>query len=309
MNGNLMMYADNYGGSQVFRATECCEEEINNLKEKIVNLEEDLQEAKLDGSVEVTGPTVNQPNSNLKMTGEVKVMTNVTGKSVYMDKTKVTAKVVVTASEDVEVTNVTVDGSFKENGAVFSINNAEKVIYKDLEFNAETAYNGIEVGLSSTNLPKEVVFENCTFKGVMRNNAISVFGMQEGGTITIKDCIFEDVSNVVRYSNKSNVKDVVMNIINCKVGKWSDTPEYAGLVICQDYTSKTDKEAVDNNLFSEDKLTINVTNTFVNNKSISGMVKKQGVQNTVVYVYRDKGKPASVNINDDENAYPRIFLK
>lgn len=309
MSKNEMMCADGYGKLHVFRATECCEDEITALKEQIANLEEDVQDAKLDGAVEVNGPSVNSPTSNLKMTGEVTTATNVTGKSLFMHNTKVTAKVVVNVTENVEANDVVVDGAYPGSGSVFSLNNADKVVYKNMKFNATDAYNGVEVGLSSTDFPTEVVFEDCVFTGTLRNNAISVFGMKENGVITLKNCEFESVSNVLRYSNKLNVNGVTINFVNCKIKAWAKEPEYAGLVICQDYTSKTPEETVTNDLFTNDKLTINVENTYYDGDNMTNVVKKHGVQNTVVYVYRDKGNPKAVQYADNAEAYPKVVVK
>ena len=186
MSKNKMMCADGYDKLHVFRATECCEDEINALKEQIAALQEDVQEAKLDGATEVNGGVVNNPESNVKMTSEVATATNITAKSVYMDGATVSAKVVVNVSENVEATDVVVNGAFTGSGSVFSVNNAEKVVYKGLKFEATDSYNAVEVGLSSNKQVKEVVFEDCVFSGPVRNNAISVFGVEEGTVITIK---------------------------------------------------------------------------------------------------------------------------
>ena len=61
MSKNKMMCADGYDKLHVFRATECCEDEINALKEQIAALQEDVQEAKLDGATEVNCGVVNNP--------------------------------------------------------------------------------------------------------------------------------------------------------------------------------------------------------------------------------------------------------
>lgn len=150
-----------------------------------------------------------------------------------------TAKSVVTKVQgngDVELYNVVVDGNIekKTSNAGVIVNSEDNVVIDGMEFNA-TGYNSVEVGLNS--LPKNVTIKNCKFVGKMSNNAISVFGLQEGGQLLIQDCEFEDVSNAIRLSNKENVAYNV-KIERCKCKNWA-TGNYAGFLIFQDYNSKT----------------------------------------------------------------------
>ena len=82
-------------------------------------------------------------------------------------------------SGNVEINNLSVSGNFpKANGnAVININESEYIVFKDMIFDSSDIYNGIEIGLNSTTLPKKILFENCKFTGAFSNNAILIFGI------------------------------------------------------------------------------------------------------------------------------------
>ena len=302
-----------YGKRHLFVDTPCCEDKdamIAEMEQTIKSLEADVQDAKLDGATEVSAPVVNTPNSNVKITTPVSVDTKVTAKSIFMDGSQVNAKLDMTVSEVVEATNVEVTGNYPGSSVVVNIKEGEKMVFKGLTFNTEDAYNAFNIGLSGKILPKEITFEDCTFAGKLRNNAISVFGVQEGGVITVKNCVFENSSNAFRFSNSANVSNVTFNVINCVVKTWDSSADYAGLMICQDYTSKTADECVANNLFASEKLTINVENTIgPDGKNMTDYVKESGIQNTVVYVWRDKSNPKAVHYSEMPEAYPTVKVK
>ena len=214
-------------------------------------------------------------------------------------------------SNNIEVNNLNISGDFpKENGnSVISLNNAEYVVFKDMTFNSNNVYNGVEIGLNSEKLPKNILFENCKFEGTFSNNAILVFGTQNDATITLSNCTFDKLSNALRLSNKSNASGVTVNIINCSVNQWEETnKEYGGFLICEDYTS--DASSVDsNNLFGNGKITINFMNlTHKGEKVIySNASKCCGTkdENQVVYVYADN--VGFVNYSEDK--YPIVTFK
>ena len=214
-------------------------------------------------------------------------------------------------SNNIEVNNLNISGDFpKENGnSVISLNNAEYVVFKDMTFNSNNVYNGVEIGLNSEKLPKNILFENCKFEGTFSNNAILVFGTQNDATITLSNCTFDKLSNALRLSNKSNASGVTVNIINCSVNQWEETnKEYGGFLICEDYTS--DASSVDsNNLFGNGKITVNFMNlTHKGEKVIySNASKCCGTkdENQVVYVYADN--VGFVNYSEDK--YPIVTFK
>ena len=113
-----------------------------------------------------------------------------------------------------------------------------------------------------------------------------------------------------RYSPLSASPRFLRNIMNCVVKTWDSSADYAGLMICQDYTSKTADECVANNLFASEKLTINVENTIgPDGKNMTDYVKESGIQNTVVYVWRDKSNPKAVHYSEMPEAYPTVKVK
>ena len=214
-------------------------------------------------------------------------------------------------SNNIEANNLNISGDFpKENGnSVISLNDAEYVVFKDMTFNSNNVYNGIEIGLNSEKLPKNILFENCKFEGTFLNNAILVFGTQNNATITLSNCSFDKLSNALRLSNKSNASGVTVNIINCSVNQWEETnKEFGGFLICEDYTS--DASSVDsNNLFGDGKITINFMNLIHKGEKViySNASRCCGTkdENQVVYVYAD-----NVGfVNYSENKYPIVSFK
>lgn len=214
-------------------------------------------------------------------------------------------------SNNIEVNNLNISGNFpRENGnSVISLNDADYVVFKDITFNSNNVYNGVEIGLNSEKLPKNILFENCKFEGTFSNNAILVFGTQNDATITLSNCTFDKLSNALRLSNKSNASGVTVNIINCSVNQWEETnKEYGGFLICEDYTS--DASSVDsNNLFGNGKITVNFMNlTHKGEKVIySNASRCCGTkdENQVVYVYADN--VGFVNYSEDK--YPIVTFK
>ena len=214
-------------------------------------------------------------------------------------------------SNNIEVNNLNISGNFpKENGnSVISLNDADYVVFKDMIFNSNNVYNGVEIGLNSEKLPKNILFENCKFEGTFSNNAILVFGTQNDATITLSNCTFDKLSNALRLSNKSNASGVTVNIINCSVNQWEETnKEYGGFLICEDYTS--DASSVDsNNLFGNGKIRVNFMNlTHKGEKVIySNASRCCGTkdENQVVYVYADN--VGFVNYSEDK--YPIVTFK
>ena len=65
---------------------------------------------------------------------------------------------------------------------------------------------------------------------------------------------------MLRISNRTNAKNVTINIEDCVIDKWDADPMYGGFLIMQDYTSKNMDQFNEANPFGKDKLTINVKN-------------------------------------------------
>lgn len=198
----------------------------------------------IDVEYDGSNSEINEPEKDVTFaaTQDVTTPVEIVGKNVTVNG--MTVKSVVTkvqGSGVVELNNVIVDGNIDKetSNAGVIVNSEDNMVIDGMEFNA-TGYNSVEVGLNS--LPKNVTIRNCKFIGKMSNNAISVFGLQEGGQLLIQDCEFEDVSNAVRLSNKENVAYNV-KIERCKCKNWV-TGNYAGFLLFQDYNSKTWSAAV-----------------------------------------------------------------
>ena len=247
------------------------------------------------------------------ISGSVSSTLNITGSSITINNLEVSndARLKLIA-KDVDSKGMSISGSFpKTNGnTVVSVNNSDYVIFRDLVFNATEVYNGIEIGLNSTNLPKNVIFDNCKFLGNFSNNAILIFGTQNNAVINISNCYFEHVSNCIRLSNKSN-STCTVNITNCKCDHWDTDPLWSGMLICQDYTSGSAEDEVTNNLFASSKITINVSNFVTpSGKKLTApddmsTICGSGDENQVFYVWSDYSNTTPYG---DGSRYPTINI-
>lgn len=247
------------------------------------------------------------------ISGSVSSTLNVTGSSITINNLEVSndARLKLIA-KDVDSKGMSISGSFpKTNGnTVVSVNNSDYVIFRNLVFNATEVYNGIEIGLNSTNLPKNVIFDNCKFLGNFSNNAILIFGTQNNAVINISNCYFEHVSNCIRLSNKSN-STCTVNITNCRCDHWDTDPLWSGMLICQDYTSGSAEDEVTNNLFASSKITINVSNfTTPSGKKLTApddmsTICGSGDENQVFYVWSNYSNTTPYG---DGSRYPTINI-
>ena len=240
------------------------------LEEKLAALQKtNVEEVTLDSE---SGVDFNDDSKDYIISGEETKSTKIKGKTVKLDNLAISNNARTSIiSSDVELKNVKLSGDFpKANGnSVININNAEYIVIKDMIFDSSNVYNGIEIGLSSSTLPKSILFENCQFLGKFSNNAILIFGTQDNAVININNCYFQDLSNPFRLSNKTN-SSCTMNITNCKFDKWDENSPWQGMLLMQDYTSGDAEKANANNLFALEKITINVINCIdPNNKKIT----------------------------------------
>lgn len=192
------------------------------------------------------------------LSGVITTGTRVDGQAVTLDDaTMESSYVEFDAIEDITIKNTTLSGNVAKTttNALFKLHADGYISVRDCVITPETAYNGIEIGLSQ-GLAKSVIIDNCTFDGKFSNNGISIFGMDNGGVVTISNCYFKEVSNLLRLSNRTNTSWTI-NLINCVCDKW-ELGEYAGMILLQDYTSGSAVSADENNQFA--KLTINIQN-------------------------------------------------
>lgn len=188
-------------------------------------------------------------------------------------------------------------------------------------------YNLIEItGGSAT---KKIDIERCQFLGTANNNAVSIYDCADNAVINVKDCWFENVSNVLRLSNTGNRSNVTINFENCVIEHWygedatADKKNgYAGFSFCQDYTSKdqsgnlTVAAAEASNLYAPNKIIINIKNCTGPNGPIKigegtdpvvagADYCQSGLASQLCYVYLDANKQV---VAYDVNRYPHITV-
>lgn len=289
--------------------------EIDILQNKLAYLEEQLDKLIKSSSTVVVNPgELSQPNKDLfieivePIQGQI---TNINGKSITAKNLTVdNGRLNVVGTDDVNFSNLTTEGNLQKSvsNAQVSINTSEYVKITNSNIN-QTSYNAIEIGLTKSSTPKSIIIDNVNFEGKLSNNAILIFNTDDNAIITISNCTFKELSNAIRLSNRNN-GHVTLNLINCEFGKWDSNPEYAGVVICEDYTSKSVAVEAEANLFAPDKVTINFINCTHNGNKISFNSAKEiagtkNVNTQLVYVYYDY----TGYINYDANHYPTITCK
>ena len=264
--------------------------------------------------IEITNdviPEMADAKKDYIISGNINTTANISGKSIELNNVSITndARLKLNAN-DIEIRDLNLNGDFpKANGnSVIQINNAEFILFKDIVFDSNNVYNGIEIGLSktATQQAKNIIFENCKFKGKFANNAILIFATENNSVITLNNCHFDKVSNALRISNKTNSKNVVININNCTIDGWDSNPEYQGFIIFEDYTNKTEEDVNTNNLFAPEKIKVNINNLVYQGKKLAptDMASVCGTanKNQIIYVYAD----AIGLIAYDLNKYPNI---
>lgn len=256
-------------------------------------------------------PEMTDVTKDYIISGDINTSANISGKSITLNNVSISndARLKLNAN-DIEIRDLNLNGDFpKANGnSVVQINNAEFVLFKNMVFDSNNVYNGIEIGLSktATQQAKNIIFENCQFKGEFANNAILIFTTDNNSVITLNNCHFDKVSNALRISNKTNSKNVVININNCTIDGWDSNPEYQGFIIFEDYTNKTEEDVNANNLFAPEKITVNINNLVYQGEKLVptdiASVCGTANENQIIYVYAD----AIGLIAYDSNKYPNI---
>lgn len=256
-------------------------------------------------------PEMTDVTKDYIISGDINTSANISGKSITLNNVSISndARLKLNAN-DIEIRDLNLNGDFpKANGnSVVQINNAEFVLFKDMVFDSNNVYNGIEIGLSktATQQAKNIIFENCQFKGEFANNAILIFTTDNNSVITLNNCHFDKVSNALRISNRTNSKNVVININNCTIDGWDSNPEYQGFIIFEDYTNTTEEDVNANNLFAPEKITVNINNLTYQDKKLAptdiASVCGTANENQIIYIYAN----AIGLIAYDLNKYPNI---
>lgn len=286
-------------------------DDIEKATKKIVSLkvEESTTETVNNGHIEII-------KSDNGVYGQMYYMSNVesvsgeitdgtiSGESVSVYGATVTndVRINVTATEDVEMEDVTLSGDFPKttSNTIVSVNGGSSVVINNMTYDdTVTGYNALELGLSSDDKYKKIDITNCNFNGVMTNNAILIFGTDDNAVVNIKNCHFHQLSNCLRLSNKFNAKNVVVNVTDCSVDQWDTNPTWEGFLICEDYTSKSVEAEQENNLFGDGKITVNFTNLTYQGEKVLGETP-----NRVTYVYNDYGAAVT-----DEKYLPIVTFK
>lgn len=297
---------------------------INTLEDKVIGL------SKTNISPVVAGTSVNDATADLVITAsETPVTSNVsyTGKSVEIKSMNVeSAKVTMTAKEgDLTISGYTSTGNIDGNVVEINAFCGEHVKITNCVL-GQGGYNAINIGNTSTtidNAPKSVLIDNVQLNGIMRNNAINIYGQQDNAVITISNCHFEGVSNPVRLFNTTNTSCTV-NFINCTVAAWeADESEimYSGFLLCEDATSDTVEAEIANNRFSRNKITVNFINCYGPHGKIESADPATfcGTRDAsqLVYVFRheewrnnkETDPAAGVMAYGDGSIYPAITIK
>ena len=215
--------------------------------------------------------------------------------------------------------NVTIDGLTTTGSLNKSVSNAaikvttnEDVVITNSNI-GQSGYNSIEIGLATGSIPKSVLIKDCDFTGTMSNNAISIFALADNAVVNIENCHFASVSNVFRWSNRTNATGVVFNIKNCTWDSLEPKENYRSVFLLQDYTSANSEAVYTNDLFNSTKLTIN----FIDCVGTDGELIKLGDNETaadrfgtgdgkLVYLYADKiGK---ISYTDHPEMYPNLTV-
>jgi hypothetical protein len=115
------------------------------------------------------------------------------------------------------------------------------------------------------------------------------------------------VSNALRISNKTNTRGTFI-FENCAFNQWDSDLNYAGAVICEDYTSKSPEAEAENNLFAPEKIKIRFINctgpdgNVLSGESDPSVYCGSKDENQIMYVYNDYGGALAY----DSARYPEV---
>ena len=288
---------------------------VTAIMSRLELLEEQIASMKQTNEVSIVyadDSNLEQATADLVITTDDKAFTGVskiTGKSVNIKNAKVNSGRLAITSEngDANIYGLSLTGTLEKSvaNAQVSVESNDYIKITNSEF-AQQGYNALEIGLNGKK-PKGIIIEGIDFTGKLSNNAISIFDHADDAIIVIQNCHFFDVSNILRLSNKSNVKAII-NIVNCTVDKWA-TGEYSGMIIGQDYTSTNVDEANETKRFA--KYSINIIDCVGPNGKIvapEDIASVCGTKNDdqLCYLYYDK---AGGFKNYDAEHYPTINIR
>ena len=194
----------------------------------------------------------------------------------YVGTTDTGSAFTVTTEGNFTLTNSTIEPTVR---TALSLKVGGKAVVTGNTINAQKQkiYNGIEFGISEEpSVASGTTVSNNTFQGRFKNNCISFYNLQADAVIEINDNTFGYIGNALRISNPKNV-NATFNIAR---NRYTDTinGEYAGYLICQDYSK--DLEIQD---FT--KIIVNFTDLMMGNQL---MLSNGTGKNQIYYVYDDQ---------------------
>ena len=266
---------DNYDDTVITAKVDTVEGKVVSVTDRLASLEAQIVSLKQTDVATVTAAAdLSQADKDLIITiaEPISGTTTVEGKSIEVKQlTTNNATTVFKTTGDVTMKNLNTTGDLPKTtaNAQIRIVSGEYVRITDSAIN-QTGYNAVEIGLGTGSGPsatKSIVIDNVKFNSTLSNNAISIFATEDGSVITISNCVFTKCSNAIRLSNATGGK-VTVNLVNCEFGEWDSNPDWAGILIMQDYTSGSEEAIQTNNLFGPDKVTINVINCTHNGQKI-----------------------------------------
>lgn len=253
--------------------------------------------------------------SDLTMTSLVDSSWALIGSSVNVANSTANSVSIATTAID---GNVTIDGLTTTGSITQSVSNAALIVSTNNDVVitngniGQSGYNSIEIGLVNS-APKSILIKDCDFTGNMSNNAISIYALTDNTVVNIENCHFASVSNVIRWSNRTNATGIVFNIKNCTWDSLDANVDYRSVFLLQDYTSATADDVYTNDLFNSTKLTIN----FIDCVGTNGEPVVLGADETatdrfgtgddkLVYLYADRvGK---ISYTDHPEMYPTLTV-
>lgn len=255
--------------------------------------------SKKDVIVDLNGETM---DSNIALNAHSVAVENGT-----VDASRLSAK----AEEGVTLRNVKLTGSFPQNkingNARVIVETAGDVVVDGLDYTGATdGYNPLEINLNNV-VSKNVTVKNCKFAKLFTNNAISVFGMAEGGVLNIEKNIFDlsKKSDAVRISNKTNTKFTI-NVKDCSYTYPTNAAgQWVGFFLFEDYTSKTLANA--NAAMQFKNLTVNVDNVTFDGAKVTELNLFTGARSQFACMCYDNGND-SVVVTDDTH-FPTFNFK
>lgn len=324
ISSNITSLTDSVGGLNAAISTgdSKADVKIGILESTIQLLTEKLAKLSKTNVETVETLTANYNNAEKDFVGEGVAIPagklDVTAKTIELvGGTAESAHVGLKATDDVAMTGVVTSGTLAKSvsNASWSINTSETVTIKDCDF-SQVGYNCVEIGLGNT-APKNVLIENCRF-GNVNNNSILVFATADNATITIRNCSFGRVSQVLRLSNRTNATGVVVNLIDCTI-EATDSNLRWPMILCQDYVAGTGADIKAANRFAPEKITINIINCEKAGQVITAPesmaeVCASGDDKGLIVVYNDyenataANKPAEAIVAYDATRYPTLNI-